>query len=204
MAYEDIEIGEYDITGDALVEGDDPEFAIDGEGDDDDMLTGDDLAIIGAISRRNPMFGRRMSRMIGTQRALRAKQVQNSVLVKRKGPKDFKKRIYMIGFDSVATIAVGATTIQTQTPQVPFKGTRLLVPAAIAASFSILDFRIGIHPQIITSTGVPAQSFSENVTDNDMDMNTASPGILVSLTATNIGAAPTRFQASIRGVALQD
>lgn len=157
-------------------------------------VIGNDMAILGAIAKTNPALAGAMLR----------KKMAGATLARTTPAKSLKKRIYMIGFDSVAAIAAAAQTVQTQSPQVTFKGTRLLIPATVGASFVINDFRVGIHPQFITTTGVPGQGFAETVTDNDLDMDTANPGVNIIITATNISAGAVRFQASVRGIALED
>lgn len=118
-------------------------------------------------------------------------------VLKQSKPKD--ARLLAIGFDSVSTIAATSLGVVTSQPQVVFRPDRLVVPSAIAPDFLINDIKVGKNSQLISSTPVPAEIFTEDGTGVTLKMDTAQVSQIISLTLYNLDAAPHRFYATMLG-----
>lgn len=114
-----------------------------------------------------------------------------------------KGREYFMGFDSVATVAAGATAIITTRPQVIFRPDRLVIPASIAPSFLINDFKVGKNSQMVAATAVPAEAFTQGAFGVRLKSDTAQVSQDVILNVTNISAGALRFLATLIGPAVE-
>ena len=114
-----------------------------------------------------------------------------------------KARKVPMGFDSVTTIAPGATATITQRPQVPFRPARLMIPSDIAGAILVLDFKVGNKSQLAANGGLPGRMFQEDATDSLLLLDTATPALDVSWIVQNIGGAPIRFIGSASGPAVE-
>lgn len=114
-----------------------------------------------------------------------------------------KGREYVMGLDSVANVAAGATAIITTRPQVVFRPDRLVVPASIAPSFLINDLRVGKNSQFVSATAVPAETFTQGAFGVRLKMDTAQISQDIILSVTNISAGALRFLASMIGPAVE-
>lgn len=199
--------GVQEIVGDMLVGG-----LLD---DDDDVsgyeeLVGYDDDDVGAIRRgrgRRPATRALAPRgSAGVQRAamanaLAAKQVRGGSIVKEHNYS--KSRQWILGFDSVTTVAAAATANITSNPQMPFRPRRLSVLGSVAGSFLLNNLVIGNQPQFASlQFAVPADMFGPTSFGTDLQTDTAQPNTNVQLQVTNITGAALRFVAGIIGDAV--
>ena len=114
-----------------------------------------------------------------------------------------KGRYWPLGFDSVNTIAAGATAIIESSPQVEFRPERLVVPTSISGNFLISDLKVGKNSQFISNDPIPAESFEPDAADVVLRMDSAKISQVIALTVENISGAPSRFYASLMGPAIE-
>jgi len=114
-----------------------------------------------------------------------------------------RERQLVIGFDSVAALAINTPTNVLAQPQLLFRPERIVVPQAIAPAFVINDVRVGKDSQFLVGTLVPAECFSSTAFGVRMKMDTAQINSTISVNVTNIGAAALRFFAAMFGIAAQ-
>ncbi len=192
-------------------------YEIGDEGDLDDYDEYDDgdedeeelAALLGARGRRRRRGrfrgrSRRGGRSI-TRRAMRVaeavKRVEGGTILKRTAPT--KSREFPIGFDSVSTIAAGATATLTQRPQIIFRPERIVVPASVAAFFQISDVKVGKNSQLVSSGAIPAATFSETAFGVRLKLDTVQISQDLILIVINIDVAARRFLASIIGESVE-
>ena len=72
-----------------------------------------------------------------------------------------------------------------QKPQVLFRGERLAVPNSIVLNFDIEDIKVGKDSQLASPGSMPSECFSNLSVGVRMQLDTAEPGITVTLFATN-------------------
>jgi hypothetical protein len=110
-------------------------------------------------------------------------------------------REFVIGFGPTVVPANSTSVFQAQ-PQVAFRGTRLVVPADLAEHFTINDIRVGRDSQAISSAPIPATAFSERAVGVNLGLDTATPGIIITLSVSNITNTPQTFSAVLTGTTL--
>ena len=108
-----------------------------------------------------------------------------------------------MGFDSVATIAAGASATLTQRPQIIFRPERIVVPAAVAAFFQINDVRVGKNSQLVSAGAIPAATFAETAFGVRLKMDTVQISQDLILQVTNIDVAARRFLAAMIGESVE-
>lgn len=109
-------------------------------------------------------------------------------------------RELILGFDSVTVVTKSTSRKITTRAQQIFRPDRLIVAAAIAASFTVDDLKVGTNSQFLSGDSVPAEAFSNVSVGVKMHMDTVNPGIDVVLTVTNIDAANDhRFNGALIG-----
>jgi len=199
-----LDIGDL-LSGDADVSGADDLStlmqAISGQDD-----SGDD--IIGAIKAakkkkalhklRIAMGGNRFPVKAGLSAMINARGIDYKPFTPR------KVREFTLGFDSVTPIPPGGTAQIISLPQVPFKGTRLVVPSDIAGLFLILDLRVGKNSQFVAAGAVPARVYAENGVSVTMSLDTAQVSQQIVLSIQNFSGGPARFTAALIGTAVED
>jgi hypothetical protein len=131
------------------------------------------------------------------QAAIAAKLARNGLVVTSNHPT--KARHSMMGFESTGAIAPAGTATILQQPQVPFRGTRLMVPSDIAGSFIITDIRVGKNSQLPVVGALPCRGFQENATDAQFVWDTAQISQQIAIAVMNIGGAPATFRALLYG-----
>lgn len=114
-----------------------------------------------------------------------------------------KGREYVMGLDTVATVAAGATATITSRPQVVFRPDRLVVPASIASSFLINDLRVGKNSQFVNATAVPAETFTQGAFGVRLKLDTAQVSQDIVMSVTNVSAGAVRFTAALIGPAVE-
>ena len=193
----------YDISGDDILgdvvlgdmDGDDILGDMDGESIDGDDILGM-LDISGDLDGlRNPF--RRRKKVSAVKKALALRKIQKGTLVSSLKP--VAERNLFLGFTQLAIAASAVVTITVQ-PQVPFKGYRLSVASQFAPFFAVIDVKVGKDSQLAAPGAVPATSFSEVSVGDNISMDTASVGQLITLQVQNIDAAAAHdFRATMFG-----
>jgi len=112
-----------------------------------------------------------------------------------------RAREFVIGFGPLS-VGAGATAIFTSNPQLPFRPSRLGIPAATAGGFSVNDVKVGKDSQFLSSGAVPAALFSEGAVGVAMSMDTCDIGQQLSLSVTNNGGAASTFAAGLFGTSV--
>ena len=107
-------------------------------------------------------------------------------------------RELLLGFGPTS-IAGGNTSVFTTQPQLPFRPSRFVIPAATVANFSVNDLKIGKNSQFLSSAAVPAAVFSELAVGVALAMDAAQIAQDIVLSVTNVDALPHRFTAAMIG-----
>lgn len=108
-------------------------------------------------------------------------------------------RLLLIGFDSVAAVAAGASAIITQRPQVLFQPSRVVIPSTLGGFFIVNDLKIGKNSQFTASGSVSALTFSELAVGVALAMDAAQIAQDIVISVTNIDVAAHRFLATMIG-----
>jgi hypothetical protein len=88
-------------------------------------------------------------------------------------------------------------------PQVYFRGERLAIPPTIARYFDILDIKVGKDSQLAATGTMPGESFSALAVGVRMELDTAKPGIVITIRVRNVDTAPHDFKAVMYGAVLE-
>lgn len=170
--------------------------------DDDDMEVGGDYELVGAddddVEGLLGAYPRRRRR----RRRLR-KAHAGQLAVRKAEPNAAQEMV--LGIQSASTVAAGASEVITFRPQVLFRGTRLIIPDAIAPFFTIDDIKIGNQSQFAASGAVPAAAFGESVNSSgrpNLVMKTAQVSQDIVMTITNRSGAAAQFRAALFGDAV--
>lgn len=94
-------------------------------------------------------------------------------------------REFPIGFTSTVAVPASATPGIEVKPQVLFRGERLAVPNSIVLNFQIADVKVGKDSQLAAPGNMPAECFSNISVGVRMQLDTAEPGITITLFANN-------------------
>ena len=125
----------------------------------------------------------------------------NRAQVRKTGYTKYRRQYLPIASGS---IAAGASATITIAPQTLFRGRKLSIPSAIAPSFLIDDLKVGNVSQGAAAGSVPAESFVSNATGEDnIQMDTASPGKTISINVTNTSGGALTFRATLFGDSVQ-
>lgn len=114
-----------------------------------------------------------------------------------------KRRRYPLGFDSREDIGPGLGFPVEAWPQTLFRGERLVVPSAIAEDFVLNDIIVGKDSQKVAPDPLPAEVFTEVGVDVNLNLDTAQPGVIITLNVTNIDTDPHRFRAALIGTSVE-
>lgn len=114
-------------------------------------------------------------------------------------------RAFPIGFAAVGAFAVGAGLQAEidQKPQVLYRGERLAVPASLVGNFDFNDLKVGKDSQLAAAGIMPTECFSNLSVGVRMELDTAEPGILISLFVTNNAKTAQDFQAVLYGTVIE-
>lgn len=214
MGYEIGEDFDEELVGlEEFIGEDDYDDDFDEDEDDEDELA----ALLGARRRRSrkrsPYRGRSSRGKQRPRRGMRSmvsraaavaqavKRVEQGSLLKQTKPT--KSREFPVGFDSVATIAAGASATLTQRPQIIFRPERIVVPAAVAAFFQINDVKVGKNSQLVSAGAIPAATFAETAFGVRLKMDTVQVSQDLILLVTNIDVAARRFLAAMIGESVE-
>jgi len=111
-------------------------------------------------------------------------------------------REFPVGFIATAVAAGQPASVEVK-PQVLFRGERLAVANSIAPFFIINDIKVGKDSQLAASGNLPAEAFSNLSVGVRMELDTAEPGIVITLTITNTDTTgPHDFRAVLYGTVL--
>jgi len=111
-------------------------------------------------------------------------------------------REFVIGFGPTLILGSSTAIFQAQ-PQLIFRGSRLIVPSALANNFSINDIRVGKDSQAVSSNPIPAAAFSELAVGVNLGLDTATPGIIITISVSNTTLAQQTFSAALIGTSMQ-
>lgn len=195
------EIGYYEI-GDAMV-GDDVEQMLSGTYGPERWAMGAPMQM-GMPPMRRPMpQPARISPGMANARsqAYGAALAGASSLVRQREPQ--KSRQYVAGFDSVTTIAAGASQTISFQPQVLFRPERLIIDANIQNAFILTDLKVGKNSQFVQSGAIPASAFGPNAFGVRLKCDTAQVSSTISLAVTNLSNGALRFLAALIGEAVE-
>jgi len=146
--------------------------------------------------RQDPRAARR-ARIAAMRRAIMERKIAKGTLVQSLKP--VAERNLFLGFTQTGIAASALATITVQ-PQLPFKGYRLSIPGQITPFFILADIKVGKDSQLVSPGSVPAQSFVETSVGDNISMDTADVGQLISLQVQNIDAAAAHdFRATLFG-----
>jgi hypothetical protein len=110
-------------------------------------------------------------------------------------PTPEEKGLVILGFGPSIIGSDGMAVLQCQ-PQLPVKPQRLFIPKAVAILCSIVDLRIGMDSQFVSSAHIPAERFCESET-GILDMDACPVGMIISLTVQNNTASVLTFSAAL-------
>ena len=115
-----------------------------------------------------------------------------------------KSREYTIGFAGApVAIAGGASSQLKATPQVPFKGRRLIIPSDVAGALVILNLIVGKNPVLVSADPVAARAFTELGVGVDLNMDTAQISQVISLSLQNTSGASVSVTPTMIGTAME-
>ncbi|MGH7281598.1 MAG: hypothetical protein ACRELY_08760 [Polyangiaceae bacterium] len=112
------------------------------------------------------------------------------------------ERQFPIGF-GLENIAPGDEEDIEVKPQVYFRGERLAIPPSIARYFDVLDIKVGKDSQLAATGTMPGESFSAHAVGVRMELDTAKPGIVITLRVRNVDTAAHDFKAVLYGAVLE-
>lgn len=166
----------------------------DGDDLDDQALT--DLVLAGATAAR----GKGLSKQ-AIRRAVQEKVAQGSTLLRETGPT--KARTWHLGFDSETEIPPNTVRSVENSPQIIFRGERLIIPSDIAGSFLLRDIVVGKTSQLAATGPVPARTYQETSFGTQLQLDTAQVSQKIVLVVENTSGAPVRFNATLIGRAIE-
>lgn len=133
--------------------------------------------------------------------ALAAKRAKAGLLFEQQQPGACRR--LTLGMSSTGTVAAGAIAQITARPQnLAFKPQRIVVPATIAPDFLITDIKVGNVSQVVQSSVLPAEAFTQGLFDGMMEMDTVQTSQDFVLSVQNIAGAARNFYAAVYGLAL--
>ncbi|MEO8877480.1 MAG: hypothetical protein ABI461_17930 [Polyangiaceae bacterium] len=112
------------------------------------------------------------------------------------------ERQFPVGF-MFSNIAPGDEEDIEVKPQVYFRGERLALPPSLARYFDILDIKVGKDSQLAATGTMPGESFSAHAVGVRMELDTAKPGIVITIRVRNVDTAPHDFKAVLYGAVLE-
>jgi hypothetical protein len=115
-----------------------------------------------------------------------------------------KSREYTLGFQNApVTITSLNTQVLRASPQVPFKGRRLIIPSDVAGALQINQFVVGKNPVLVSSDPVSARAYTEVGVGVDLNMDTAQIAQVISLSMTNNSGASVAVIPTLIGTAIE-
>jgi hypothetical protein len=112
------------------------------------------------------------------------------------------ERQFPIGFE-LTNIAAGDEEDIEVKPQVLFRGERLAIAQSIARYFDVLDIKVGKDSQLAATGPLTGEAFETRAVGVRMELDTAQPGIVITLRVKNIDTAAHDFKAVLYGRVLE-
>jgi hypothetical protein len=112
------------------------------------------------------------------------------------------ERQFPIGF-AKDNIAPGDEEDIEVKPQVYFRGERLAIAPTIARYFDVIDIKVGKNSQLAATGDMPGESFSALAVGVRMELDTAKPGIVITLRVRNVDTQAHDFKAVLYGAVLE-
>lgn len=98
-------------------------------------------------------------------------------------------------------IEAGHTALLTFAAQVPFRPVTIIIPAHLQAGILVSDIKVGKNSQLITPGAIPAAAFAlTNGTPIALRMDTARPGMPITISIANTRDTPVEFEATLVGL----
>lgn len=113
-----------------------------------------------------------------------------------------RQRDFPIGFTRLSVPPGDPIEIEVK-PQVLFKGKRLAVGHTNARAFVIIDIKVGKNSQLAATGEMGAEAFSALAVGTQMELDTAAPGITITLRLRNISGAAEHFFAVLYGAVME-
>jgi hypothetical protein len=116
------------------------------------------------------------------------------------------ERQFPIGFVTPVgeNVPANSTALLTAQPQVVFRGERLAVPNSIVLNFQLVDIKVGKDSQLAAPGNMPTECFSNISIGVRMQLDTAEPGITLTLVPQNTDAANTHpFSSVLYGTVIE-
>lgn len=88
-------------------------------------------------------------------------------------------------------------------PQVLFRGERLAIAQSTARYFDVLDIKVGKDSQLAATGSLTGEAFETRAVGVRMELDTAAPGIVITLRVKNIDTAAHDFKAVLYGAVLE-
>jgi hypothetical protein len=115
-----------------------------------------------------------------------------------------KSREYTIGFSGAPVAIPGGTpAVLKASPQVPFKGRRLIIPSDVAGALIILNLIVGKNPVLVSADPVAARAYTELGVGVDLNMDTAQIAQVISLQLSNVSGASVSVTPTMIGTAME-
>lgn len=153
----------------------------------------------GAMQHQRGMQGRGGAQHAGAPQGGRSHPLPGGGYLVQKPPTS--KQVVFLGFGP-QTINGNATFVFSSQPQRIFRGERLTVPSALANNFAINDLKVGTDSMNVGAGPIPAAVFSELGMLVALEIETASPGILILLSISNLTGAPQGFFSGLLGTSV--
>jgi len=153
----------------------------------------------GAMRHQRGLQGRGGARGQGATQGGRAHPLPGGGYLVQKPPT--AKQVVFLGFGP-QSINGSATFVFSSQPQRIFRGERLTVPSALANNFAINDLKVGTDSMNVGAGPIPAAVFSELGMLVALEIETASPGILILLSISNLAAGPQSFFSGLLGTSV--
>lgn len=143
---------------------------------------------------------RRAARSVGMNLPQSAYPMGAPHAVDSSGPEPWREFPMGMFFSAVAKSGVQDVD---ERPQVVFRPSRLVIPAAVGANFSLNDLRIGQRSQFVSATKLPSAIFSETAVGVALTLDTATVGQDIIATVQNTDASATHdFSAALIGTVI--
>jgi hypothetical protein len=113
-----------------------------------------------------------------------------------------KSRDFPVGFTMMNVQPNVPVEIEVK-PQVLFRGKRLAVASSIAKEFMIIDIKVGKNSQLAATGEMSAEAFSSTAVGTQMELDSAQPGITITIRVRNISAGPVNFLAVLYGAVME-
>ena len=111
-------------------------------------------------------------------------------------------RQFPIGFQMDAVAPGDEEDIEVK-PQVLFRGERLAIAQSIARYFDVLDIKVGKDSQLAATGNLTGEAFETRAVGVRMELDTAEPGIVITLRIKNVDTAQHDFKAVLYGAVLE-